>query len=91
MLLEICSGQKCDGRTVRRTDKAATICSPFGEHKNMTPYVVQGTLLKIEALIGGALLREGYPLCSFLNKGVHSTQRFRLLGIVEVKYERYKI
>ena len=33
ILLEICSGQNCDGRTVRRTDKAATICSPFGEHK----------------------------------------------------------
>ena len=23
-----------DGRTVRQTDKAATTCSPFGEHKN---------------------------------------------------------
>ena len=29
-LLEICSGQKFDGRT----DKAVTICSPFGQHKN---------------------------------------------------------
>ena len=43
ILLEICSGLKCDGqmdgkingRTVRWTDKAATICSPFGEHKNI--------------------------------------------------------
>ena len=24
-----------DGRTEGRTDKAATICSPFGEHKNV--------------------------------------------------------
>ena len=38
ILLEICRGQNCDGHpdgwTDRRTDKAATICSPFGEHKN---------------------------------------------------------
>ena len=35
ILLEICSRQNVvDGRTVRRMDKAATICSPFGEHKN---------------------------------------------------------
>ena len=32
ILLEICSRQKCDERTGGQTDKAATICSPFGEH-----------------------------------------------------------
>ena len=37
ILLEICSGQKCDRRTDGRTDKAATICSPFGEHKKGCP------------------------------------------------------
>ena len=38
ILLEICSRQKCNGwtdeQTDTQTDKAATICSPFGEHKN---------------------------------------------------------
>ena len=38
ILLEISSRQKCDGRMDGQTDgqkdKAATICSPFGEHKN---------------------------------------------------------
>ena len=29
---DLCSGQKCDGRMIRRTDKGATICY-FGEHK----------------------------------------------------------
>ena len=32
ILLEICSGQKCDGQTLGRSDKAATILSPFGGH-----------------------------------------------------------
>ena len=31
ILLEICSGQKREGRT----DRAATICSRFGEHKKL--------------------------------------------------------
>jgi hypothetical protein len=33
---KLCSGQenRTDGRTYGRTDKAATICSPFEEHKN---------------------------------------------------------
>ena len=43
ILLEICSGQKCDRQTDgladrlmdHQTDKAATICSAFGEHKDL--------------------------------------------------------
>lgn len=38
--LEICCGQKCYGRTVGRTDKTATVCFPFGEHKIYKLYIV---------------------------------------------------
>ena len=40
ILLDIYSGKKYDGRTVKRTDKMATICSPIGEHKNEMFFIV---------------------------------------------------
>ena len=43
-----------DGRTDGRTDKAATICSPFGEHKN-------GYILEIPGG-GGCLDPPTHPL-----------------------------
>ena len=43
ILLEICSGQKCDGQT----DKAATRYSPLGEHKNL---VMVGLVVSEEKL-----------------------------------------
>ena len=50
LLLEICSGQLCDGRadgqTDSRTDKPATICSPFGEHNRVTKYLMHKKLCK---------------------------------------------
>ena len=37
-IFTVCSGQKCDVRMDRQMNKAATICSHFGQHKNYHQY-----------------------------------------------------